>query len=224
MATLKTLSENNPSLTIHSVKDDAFIPYGRVLPYDAESLIALTRETIPMPSQGVVYHMACPELEAHPFFAAIQNEWLGEAPAQLGICLGHNDRLNALEYHRASEFNIAVTDMVLLLAQRQKMRANTLAASDVEAFFVPAGTCIEVYATAMHYCPLQTDTEGFISLVILPKGTNGALDRPHGAQGECRLLMGRDKWLICHPDCADLVAQGAFPGLMGENIRLFYET
>lgn len=36
-------------------------------------------------------------------------------PIQIGYCNGHNSKLNALEYHRDSEINIAATDMILML-------------------------------------------------------------------------------------------------------------
>ena len=43
----------------------------------------------------------------------------GQMGIQLGYCNGHNKKLNALEYHRDSEVNLAVTDLVLLLGRQQ---------------------------------------------------------------------------------------------------------
>ena len=39
----------------------------------------------------------------------------GEMEIQIGYCNGHNSMLNALEYHKSSEINVAATDAVLLL-------------------------------------------------------------------------------------------------------------
>lgn len=43
----------------------------------------------------------------------------GGMPIQIGYCNGHNHLLNAVEYHRDSEINIAVTDMILILGKEQ---------------------------------------------------------------------------------------------------------
>ena len=37
----------------------------------------------------------------------------------IGYCNGKNRKLNALEYHRSSEVNVAVTDMILLTGMEQ---------------------------------------------------------------------------------------------------------
>ena len=68
----------------------------------------------PIPS-GVVYEPAVKELEALPIRLDISSVVYGEMPIQIGYCNGHNSKLNALEYHRDSEINIAATDMILML-------------------------------------------------------------------------------------------------------------
>lgn len=45
----------------------------------------------------------------------------------------------------------------------------------VEAFFVPAGTGVELYATTLHYAPCTAQEGGFRCVVVLPKGTNEEL-------------------------------------------------
>ena len=42
-------------------------------------------------------------------------------PIQIGYCNGNNNKLNGLEYHRDSEINIAVTDMVLMIGMEQDL-------------------------------------------------------------------------------------------------------
>ena len=64
----------------------------------------------------------------------------------------------------------------------------TLDTSKVKAFFVPAGTMIEVYATTLHYAPCQTSDKGFRCVVVLPEGTNGELShKPENKSGEEKL-------------------------------------
>ena len=126
--------------------------------------------------------------------------------------------LNAVEYHRTSEINIAVTDLILLLGLEKDIEDDySYDTSNIEAIFVPAGTAIEVYGTTLHYAPCNEG--GFRCVVILPKDTNTELEATIEKQGEDALLFAKNKWLIGHPE-TDLGAQGAFIGLKGKNICL----
>lgn len=101
-------------MQILSVNDDEFKKYGRVVDnVDFTELIQELKRT-PIPS-GVVYEPAVKELEALPIRLDISSVVYGEMPIQIGYCNGHNSKLNALEYHRDSEINIAATDMILML-------------------------------------------------------------------------------------------------------------
>ena len=85
----------------------------------------------------------------------------------------------------------------------------------IEAFLVPAGTMIEVYATTLHYAPCSVGGQGFRCVVVLPKDTNLDLEvKPSGAK-EDKLLVARNKWLIGHEEAK---IDGAFNGLKGENV------
>ena len=65
--------------------------------------------------------------------------------------------LNALEYHRSSEANVAATDVILLLGQQSDITDDfKYDTAQLEAFFVPAGTAVELYATTLHYTPIGT--------------------------------------------------------------------
>ena len=144
----------------------------------------------------------------------------GGMPVQIGYCNGNNHKLNGLEYHRDSEVNIAVTDLILLIGSEQDIENGKYDTSKVEAFLVPAGTVIEVYATTLHYAPCHTNAaEGFCTAVVLPRGTN--TEKPSVVQrgGEDALLWARNKWLLAHA-ASDEAAQGAYVGLAGENIDI----
>ncbi|SHJ78822.1 DUF4867 family protein [Hespellia stercorisuis] len=204
-------------MKIQNVTDTAFGKYGRVLKgYDCTRLIKEMEHT-PLP-EDVIYVPGVEELEALPVAKEFQNRGYGGLPIEIGYCNGDNHALNALEYHRSSEINVAVTDLILLLGLQQDIREDhTYDTSAVEAFRVPAGTAIEVYATTLHYAPCSAAETGFKCVVILPKGTNLELDFTlQGADDDC-LMTAKNKWLIAHPDAG---IEGAFHGLTGENLTV----
>ena len=203
-------------MKIQKVTDPAFRKYGQVLEgYDFTSLIKEMKHT-PVP-EDVIYVPSVEELEALDVMKKLQNKGYGGLPIQIGYCNGHNSKLNALEYHRSSEVNIAATDMILLLGSREDVKDDfTYETSKVEGFFVPEGTAIEVYATTLHYAPCGVDGQGFKCVVVLPKGTNLDVVNTH-ATAEDKLLAASNKWLIAHEDAH---IDGAFNGLRGENITV----
>ena len=46
--------------------------------------------------------------------------------------------------------------------------------------------------------------------------------KPANREGENKLLLQKNKWVIAHPEREPLIKQGAFPGLIGENKELKY--
>lgn len=205
-------------MDIQKVTDVSFGKYGKVCEgYDATRILKEMEHT-PLPSE-VIYVPSVEEMEAFPEAEAFQNRAFGGLPIQIGYCNGNNHKLNALEYHRSSEINIAVTDMILLVGSQQDIQPdNTYDTSLVEAFYVPAKTVIEMYATTLHYAPCTAQPGGFRCVVILPRDTNTELTFEPGEHGEDRLITARNKWLIAHKDAN--IAK-AFCGLQGENITLF---
>lgn len=204
-------------MDIQNVTDSSFGKYGKVVLGYSVSRILKEMEHTPL-SEEVIYVPSVEELESVPEAEAFKNRAFGGLPIQIGYCNGNNHKLNALEYHRSSEINIAVTDMILLIGARQDIQADyTYDTSLVEAFFVPAGTVIEVYATTLHYAPCTAQEGGFRCVVILPKDTNTDLTFEKGSDGEDKLITARNKWLIAHTDAG---IEGAFCGLKGENITL----
>lgn len=204
-------------MNIQKVTDQAFRKYGQVLEgYDFTGIIKEMKHT-PVP-EDVIYVPSAEELEALDIIKDLQNKGYGGLPIQIGYCNGHNKKLNALEYHRNSEINIAVTDLILLIGCQQDVEPDhTYDTSKVEAFLVPAGTGIEVYATTLHYAPCHVNEGGFQCVVVLPKGTNTDLTFPTAKTGEDKLMTAKNKWLIAHEDAK---IEGAFNGLKGENIIL----
>lgn len=187
-------------MKIQKVTDPAFRKYGQVLEgYDFTGLIKEMKHT-PVP-EDVIYVPSVEELEALDIMKDLQNKGYGGLPVQIGYCNGHNKKLNAVEYHRNSEINVAVTDLVLLIGHQQDIELDhTYDTSKIEAFLVPAGTGIEVYATTLHYAPCHVNEGGFQCVVVLPKGTNTDLTFQTEKTGEDSLMTAKNKWLIAHED------------------------
>lgn len=211
-------------MKILSVNDPAFRKYGRVVHnVDVTELVEALKDT-PVPD-GVVYEPSVASLEALPVMKALTDVIYGELPIQIGYCNGHNSKLNALEYHRNSEINVAATDAVLMLGLQQDVEEDfTYDTGKVEVFLVPAGTAVEIYATTLHYAPCGVDGEGFQVAIVLPKGTNYPLEKEHinavgdTADNEDCLITARNKWLIGHAEGG--LDEGSFLGLRGKNLDL----
>ena len=206
-------------MNIYSVLDKEFKPYGQVhdgFPTE-EILSALAKTPV---TNGVVYTAEDAALQQLAVTEELSATVYGGMPIQMGWCNGHNTKLNCLEYHRDSELNLGTGDFILLLAKQEEVTDGKLDTAKVMAFRVQAGVLVEVYATSLHYAPCQTDSEGFQVLVVLPKGTNGV--KPEQAKvygGDDKLLWACNKWLIAHPETGE-AAEGAFAGLIGENIDI----
>ena len=206
-------------MKVYSVYDEEFRPYGKVLGgYDTAELRA-AMEAIALPESGVAYEPGIASLEACGILAEVRDRAYGGMPVQLGMCWGHNTKLNCLEYHRDSELNIGTGDFVLLLAKMEDFVDGKLDTAKVKAFRAPAGAVVQVYETSLHYAPCQVDDSGFRVAVVLPLGTN--TDKPvlTEANDEDKLLWARNKWLIAHADASE-AAQGAYVGLTGVNIDI----
>ena len=199
-------------------------PYGRIVTgYDFSNLISYMEKETSIPENGNVYIASVPEMEQDPVMERMQNVLYGGMPIQIGYCNGRNTTYNGFEYHKGSEINIAVTDMMLVLGHTWLIKDNTYRVEDAQVFFVEKGTAIEMYQTTLHLSPCRTCDEGFMDIVVLPRGTN--TPHPHGEdipEGEARLLLQKNKWVIAHPEREPLIKQGAFPGLLGENKALNY--
>ncbi len=204
-------------MKINSIEDASFKKYGKILRnYKFDELLKLMENT--ECDENVIYNPSIVELENTEDMKILQNEVYGGMPIQIGYCNGHNNKLNALEYHRDSEVNIAATDLILLLGSQQDITEDfTYDSSKVEAFLVPKGTAIEVYATTLHYAPCGVDNKNFKCVVVLPKGTNTDIDFDISKENENALLFARNKWLIAHEEAN---IENAVNGIHGKNIIL----
>ena len=153
----------------------------------------------------------------------------GGLEIQIGYCNGNNKKLNAVEYHRSSELDIAVDDLILLLGCQQEIKDDyTYDTEKIKAFLIPAGTGVELYATTLHYAPCSVTENGFRCVVVLPEDTNTELTevqkktieearKAEGKMPEDGLLTAKNKWLIAHEEAK---IEGAFNGLCGKNVEV----
>lgn len=205
-------------MRIQEITAPSFRKYGKILrSYDVSGLLEEMKHT-PLPDNDVIYVPSDQDMEQLPAAEEFKNRAYGGLPIQIGYCNGNNRSLNAVEYHRDSEINVAATDLILLLGMQQDIADDsTYETSKLEAFLLPAGTAAELYATTLHYAPISVSGENFRCVVVLPRGTNTDIDFLLEAEGEDRLMTAKNKWLIAHPDAG---IKGAFCGLKGDNITL----
>ena len=207
---------------IYSVSDPEFKSCGNVwdnVPSELTSPVLEALASTPIPD-GSKYVASAPELEGVKDADKLGFLMFGGRPFQLGWCNGHNTKLNCLEYHRDSEFNLGTEDFVLLLARQEEIAGGKLDTAKVKAFRVPAGTLVEVYATTLHYAPCHVDAaKGFRVLVALPKGTNTAKPAIKNDGGDDPQLWACNKWLLAHVERSEAAA-GAYVGLEGVNIDI----
>ena len=208
-------------MKIYSVYDPEFKAYGQIVTGmdDAVQQILSALATTPC-TDHVEYVPTDSVLQDLPAAKLVSDHCFGGMPAQLGWCNGHNTKLNCLEYHRDSEFNLGTEDFILLIARQEEIENGLLDTAKVKAFRVPAGVMVEVYATTLHYAPCHCDAgKGFRVLVALPWLTN--TDRPvfENKTPEDEILTARNKWLLAHPESTE-AKNGAKVGLTGINIDL----
>ncbi len=207
-------------MKIYSVYDLEFKAYGKVLEGFDTAELREAMQKIDLPETGVAYEPGIDSLEACAIFAPLRDRAYGGMPIQLGMCWGHNTRLNCLEYHRDSEVNIGVQDFILLLGLEAQIKDGVFDTALTKAFRVPAGVPVEVFGSTLHYAPCHTDAkDGFRVAIVLPKGTNTEKPEFTPACEEDKWMTARNKWLLAHPESSEAKG-GAHIGLKGENLDI----
>ncbi len=91
-------------------------------------------EHAPLPLDEVIYEPSIEELEGLKIADEMKERAYGGLEIQIGYCNGNNKKLNAVEYHRSSELDIAVDDLILLLgcctSERYEYRTDRSAEKD----------------------------------------------------------------------------------------------
>ena len=110
-------------MEILKVTDAEFKTYGKVLEgYDMTDLLK------------AMEHAPLPLDEGLKIADEMKERAYGGLEIQIGYCNGNNKKLNAVEYHRSSELDIAVDDLILLLgcctSERYEYRTDRSAEKD----------------------------------------------------------------------------------------------
>ncbi len=164
--------------------------------------------------EAVAYVPSFDLLERNSVTAVLREGVFGEMLIQVGYCVGHNRRMNALEYHMGSEILVAGTDLVLFLDSASNIVDGKYSPQTMVALFVEQGQIVELYGRTLHFAPLEVSPSGFRAAIVLPQGTNLPLGGfPKG------LLFAKNKWLIAHSESPS-AKRGACVGISGENISL----
>lgn len=215
---LENLKKLNPNIEFYDVNDKEFASFGRILKtFDTTEIIEVAKN-ISNPDSGSSYVPSREDFEKLQIATEIKNECFGTLPTQIGYCWGHNTLMNATEWHTSSEINVAVTPLVLILGHIWDIENGKIDSSKFKAFYLPAGTVVEVYSTTLHFCPCEVDENGFGCVVALPTDTNTDLS----IKQENSFLFRRNKWIIAHEENFTLINRGVVPGITGENYKINY--
>ncbi len=215
---LKELKLKNPDIEIFDVNSEEFKTFGRIINGLDITEIMSEAKKIANPESGSSYLPGVDAFEMLSIAGEIKTKLFGESRIQVGYCWGKNNFFDATEWHTSSEINIAVTDLVIIVGHVWDVKDNSIDSSSFKAFYVPAGTVLECYATTLHYGPCEIQKDGFGWIVALPEGTN----TPLNGEYDDKLLWAKNKWLIAHVDNTELIGQGAIGGVTGINFEIKY--
>lgn len=215
---LNKIKELNSEIEIFDINDKEFETFGRVINgVNTDEIIAAAKK-IQNPKSGSSYMPSVEAFEGLDIAKTIKNDCFGSMPTQIGYCWGHNNFLNATEWHTSSEINVAVTPLVLILGHVWDIKDGNINSKKFKTFYLPSGTVVEVYATSLHFCPCEVSEAGFGCVVALPKGTNTDLETPSGD----KLIFRKNKWIIAHEENETLKAKGVASGISGINYEIKY--
>ena len=208
-------------MVIYEATSSNFKKYGRIVKNIDFGPVIEALNKIVLPAEGVAYEPTVASLEEASAKVDVSRLFGGELKLETGYCAGHNTLLNAVEYHRSSEVNVAATDCILLLGSQQDVTDDFhYDTSKIEAFHIRKGTAVELYATTLHYAPCSAKLgDPFRVVIILPKGTNYDKPQIEIKNEEDKRLFASNKWLIAHPEASE-VKSGAVIGISGENIDI----
>lgn len=199
-----------------NVLDKEFKSFGKVLKgFDFEKFVNNFSQnfTITIPEKGNEYIGSVPEIEETEVFSWLKDSVYGGLEIQLGTCAGHNQVTTAIEFHQGSEVVIALTDCILELGQVSDIIDNTYNANLMSTFKLEKGQAVELFGTTLHYSPIKTTKDGYVTLVALLKGTNESTSNSKNP-----LILAKNKFMLVHSSRIDKIENGAIPGFINDKI------
>lgn len=220
LATLRDKLDGCETEKYKLVTDIEFERYGKVIDDIPASKIVELLETTPL-TEGTDYVASSSILETEEMLPIMQNQVFGGLKVQIGFCNGHNKALNALEYHRNAELNVAANDALLMVAPMTSVHDGIIDTNDVEIFKVKKGQAVLFYETTLHYAPcVAPGEEHFRMAVVLPKDTNTNKPENVPSSGESGCLTHNNKWLYAHKDSNEGKSGVTTGRLIGENLTV----
>lgn len=213
--TIEQIQACNPEYEFYTTQSTQFQEFGRVLAYDANSWIQYANTAYPLPDKKASYFPDGEDLHNFSLIDAIQQDIFGHLAIQTGIVQGKNEYLTGIEFHQGSEVNIALTDCILVVGRRQDMIGVNYDGGLTKKFYLHKGEVVEIYASTLHYTPIQATSEGFSLGVILLEGTNTDI----GPTSQT-MLTKKNKWYITHASQTEKVKAGCIAGLQGELLHI----
>ena len=216
----ENLRKKNKDISILKISDYEFQKYGKILEgYNTDEITRYMKTKTDIPEEGNIYIASDDEMEKLEIIQKLKQNIFGELEVQAGYCNGNNSQLNALEFHKSPEVNIAVTDMILILGKTSDIKKDEYSIEKTEVFFIPEGTIFEVYGDTLHFSPCKSSDKGFKCVVVLLAGTNTELS---DTTVDEKLLFKKNKWILIHENFTRLANLGAHKGLKGNNIKINY--
>lgn len=217
---LEKLRMNNPGLDILALDAPGFRQYGMVHP---EIRAPRMKEYVlaHKPEGGEIYVPCEQALMKMEESRVIAESLFGQTACQIGYFHGRDTKLNAVEYHKCSEVLILFEPAVLILGSVWDIEDGHVDSSRMKLFYVPADTCVELYATTLHYSPLMATGRGVCQVVAQSAGTNTPLQTEKAIRiSTDKYLLQRNKWVLAHKEYAACLGSGACEGILGTNITL----
>ena len=220
MKTIDKIRNENKNYKIYDVSDPEFEKFGSVIEgYDLTDIQKYAEKNIEIPKEGNVYVPSNDELERFEVVKEIKADIYADLPIEAGECAGLNSSFSAFEFHQGSEVNLILSDIIMILGEREKITNGYFnAQEDAELFYIPAGSVIELYSKALHYSPCKVHETGFKVIVILIKGTNEPLDSDFTSRND--LIVKKNKFQAVHESRKDKIEQGIKIGLSGKLINI----
>jgi hypothetical protein len=212
---LETLRNKNPNTAIYELTDSAFGQFGRLLTdedYDFSAIIRSVEAYGQIPDEGDIYIKDLEELATPEERQALSNALFGEMPIQIGYGAGRAKGFTFGEYHQGNEILIWLDPAINILGDFRDIVNGELDAKKLKAFFVPAGSAIELYSGTFHGLP-YTLGEFYRLCCVLPYSTNFPREHDIPKTGEAKLLVNKNSWQVHPMDSPDA---GVFKGIKGK--------
>lgn len=192
--------------------DEQFNKYGEVIEgIDFTGIVELMKGI--QVDKGIKVTESSRELERRQVFRKVKEQIFKGREIQVGWYLGHNHKINMVEYHKTCQVFIAASDCVMFFGSKKDMEPNQVYHTKyMDGFFIPKGASIKINPEVLHCTPCNINSYGFKVISVNLKHTNEPLE-VRTEKRKDRTLFAKNRWLIVNRE-ADV--EGAFCGLKGE--------